>query len=106
MESDRGRCVKKAILYSLGLILLVCSHAHARDLSLDTIMSQIGDEMRTLYPLIYAQRELSIAEIDELLTRVEHMQSLFVEAGPHIGKRAATYAVSYDFINTYYFINI
>jgi hypothetical protein len=74
---------------------------HARDISLNSIMSQVGDEMTAIFPLIYTEREFSSSESEELATRLEHMSSLFVEAGPHIKQRSMTYEVSYEFINAY-----
>ena len=81
--------------------ILLSGSSYARDLSLNTLMSQVGDEMTALYPLIYVERELSGKEVDDITARVERMSSLFIQAGPHIKKRSTTYEVSYEFINSY-----
>lgn len=89
------------ILVAQVVVVLLSSMAQARDVSLNAVMSDIGGEMTALYPLIYAERELSEKEIDEITARLEKMSTLFEEAGPHFDERSTTYSVSYEYIKPY-----
>jgi len=64
-------------------------------------MSQIGNEMTTIYPLVYAERQLSSQELTTITQSLEHMSHLFSQSGTQIQKRSETYQVSYDFIKSY-----
>lgn len=64
-------------------------------------MTQIGEDMTALYPLIYAERELTPKEIQLVSGKLSDMSTLFGQAGPHIKQRATTYEVSYKFIKPY-----
>ena len=77
------------------------STSYARDLTLNTLMSQVGDEMTAIYPLIYSESELSSKEITDTIERLERMSALFVQAGPQINQQPATYGISYKFIKPY-----
>lgn len=65
---------------------------------LNAKMSEIGEVMAGLFPLIVAQRELSSPEQAQLKENLTRLVVLFREAGPHIRQRSETYNVSYQLV--------
>ena len=80
---------------------LFLGSSHARDLSLNQLMAQVGNEMTTLFPLIYAHRELTANEISDIESRLDRMSTLFDQAGPLIDNRSPAYGISYQYIKPY-----
>lgn len=63
---------------------------------LNVKMSEIGQVMSGLLPLVVAQRELNATEQAQLKKDLTRLVVLFREAGPHIRQRSQTYNVSYQ----------
>lgn len=81
--------------------MLFAGVLQARDTGINVLMTEIGSEMTALYPLMYAERDLTKAEIEEVTARLERMSVLFVQVEPQIKDRPSTYEISYDFIKPY-----
>jgi len=66
--------------------------------SLNSIMSEIGNTMVELFPLIMAKRAITAEEKIKMEHSVSRLIHLFQKAGPQIMKQSDTYQVSYDYV--------
>ena len=91
----------KSVVVACLSVLLFAGAPQAREVTIHSLMSQIGQEMTAIYPLVYAERELSAQQIKALSTGLERMTGLFAQVGPEIRGRSVTYGVSYDYMGPY-----
>lgn len=89
--------------FSLGIVftLGIIAHSFSATASAKTLnesMSAIGSEMARCFPLILAQRELSVVEKTSISNCVEKLKTLFNEVEPYIRKKSETYQISYQFV--------
>jgi hypothetical protein len=69
--------------------------------ALSQTMTQIGELMVELYPLVVARRELANSEKQQIRQDLGRLVQLFHLAQPHIKRRSDTYQVSYEFVLDY-----
>ena len=69
--------------------------------SLNSIMTEVGNIMLKVYPLIVAQRAFTQQDIEKLDQALTHLSELFYEAEPFIDQKSAGYQISYEFISQY-----
>lgn len=69
--------------------------------NLNQVMTNIGETMVEIYPLVVAQRALNKQEIRSIDDALVRLSRLFAEARPFITEKSAGYQVSYEFVSEY-----
>jgi hypothetical protein len=96
----------KKIMLTIGLwILLISSSGNCAeqggDMSLNQIMTDIGQIMLDVYPLVMAKRQFTEQDTKRLRQSLDRLAKRFRQAQPYFNKRSDNYQVSYEFISRY-----
>ena len=89
------------------LLFLMCyestTHASSEPTqpNLNQIMTNAGNIMIEIYPLVVAKRPLTNEEIDSIDNAITNLSYLFYDAKPFINEKSDGYQISYEFVSEY-----
>ena len=98
------------IINNLLVIVLACLMAFASTAqasptpkreNLNLIMTNIGETMVEIYPLVVAKRTFEKNEIDTIYNALLRLSDLFAAAKPFLNEKSDGYQISYEFVSEY-----